>query len=159
MQHTKQLSVALSIVTLAGVTVAGAALAQEHSIQRSQLPPAVAKTFQAQSEGAQIKGFAREKEHGKTYYEAKTMMNGHSKTIQTDADGEVTEFEEWVAMDSLPAEVKTGLKTKAGKGKITKVESLTKHDKLVAYEAQVMTSGKHFEIQVGPTGETLDHEE
>jgi hypothetical protein len=60
---------------------------------------------------------------------------------------------------SLPAAVKDGLQTKAGKGKLVKVESLTKHDKLVAYEAQVNTNGKKSEVQVGPDGKALDHEE
>jgi hypothetical protein len=55
--------------------------------------------------------------------------------------------------------VKVTLDAKAGKGKITKIESITKHNKLVAYEAQVMTNGKHSEIQVGPDGAPLDHEE
>ena len=40
-----------------------------------------------------------------------------------------------------------------------KVESLTKHDKLVAYEAKVQANGKKNEIQVGPDGKPLDHEE
>ena len=40
-----------------------------------------------------------------------------------------------------------------------KVESITKHDKVVAYEAQVITNGKRSEVQVGPDGKPLDHEE
>jgi hypothetical protein len=59
----------------------------------------------------------------------------------------------------LPAAVKAGLLGKAGKGKITRVESLTKKGKLVAYEAQVNTNGKKSEAQVGPEGQPLDHKE
>jgi hypothetical protein len=55
--------------------------------------------------------------------------------------------------------VKAGLQSKAGSGKILKVESITKHDKLVAYEAKLTTNGKKSEIQVGPNGKPLDHEE
>jgi hypothetical protein len=36
---------------------------------------------------------------------------------------------------------------------------LTKHDKLVAYEAKVQTAGKKKEIQVDPDGKPLAHEE
>jgi hypothetical protein len=39
------------------------------------------------------------------------------------------------------------------------VESLTKKGKLVAYEAKVNTGGKKSEVQVGPDGKPLDHEE
>ena len=75
------------------------------------------------------------------------------------ADGSIVEIEEQVALDSLAPVVKAGLQTKAGKGKILKVESLTKKDKLVAYEAQVDTNGKKSEVQIGPDGKPLDHEE
>jgi hypothetical protein len=40
-----------------------------------------------------------------------------------------------------------------------KVESLTKKEKLVAYEAKVETAGKKSQIQVGRDGKPLDHEE
>jgi len=71
----------------------------------------------------------------------------------------IVEVEEEVSIDSLSDGVKAGLSTKAGGGKILKVESLTKNGKLVAYEAKVETAGKKTEIQVGPDGKALDHEE
>ena len=142
-----------------GLLLAAAASAQEKKIKRSDLPPAVEKTVAAQSEGATIKGFSTEKEKGETFYEAEMMVNGHSKDVLIAADGTVVEVEEQVVLDSLSADVKAGLQAKAGKGKILKVESLTKKGKLVAYEAQVDTNGKKSEVQVGPDGKPLDHEE
>ena len=139
--------------------LAGNASAQEKKIKRSDLPPAVEKTVAVQSAGATIRGFSTEKENGQTLYEAELMVNGHSKDISMTADGSIVEIEEQVALDSLPAEVKAGLQAKAGTGKILKVESLTKKDKLVAYEAKVETNGKKTEVQVGPDGKPLDHEE
>jgi hypothetical protein len=138
---------------------AGAGFAQEKHIKRTDLPPAVEKTVAAESAGATIKGFSTEKEKGETFYEAEMMVNGHSKDVLIDASGAVVEVEEEVAMDKLPSDVKAGLEAKAGKGKIVKVESLTKKGKLVAYEAQVLTNGKKGEVQVGPDGKPLDHEE
>jgi hypothetical protein len=76
-----------------------------------------------------------------------------------DANGVVVEVEEQVALDSLPTAVRDGLQAKAVKGKLIKVESITKHDKLVAYEAKVVTDGRKSEVQVGPDGKPLDHEE
>jgi len=135
------------------------ALAQEKKIQRSDLPPAVEKTVEAQSRGATIRGFSQEKENGQTFYEAEMTVNGHSKDVLIDSNGAIAEVEEEVPLNSLPPEVKEGLQAKAGKGKLTKVESLTKHNQLVAYEAKVLTDGKKSEIQVGPDGKPLDHEE
>ena len=142
-----------------GLLLAGTASAQEKKIKRSDLPPAVEKTVAAQSAGATIRGFSTEKEKGQILYEVEMTVNGHSKDISMAADGSIVEVEEQVALDSLSPEVKAGLLAKAGKGKILKVESLTKKDKLVAYEAQVETNGKKSEVQVGPDGKPLDHEE
>jgi hypothetical protein len=135
------------------------AFAQEKKIQRADLPPAVEKTVAAQSEGATIKGFSQEKEKGQTYFEAEMTVSGHTKDVLIDANGAIVEVEEQVQFDSLPPAVKDALQAKAGAGKILRVESLTKHDKLVAYEAVVQTAGKKKEIQIGPDGKPLDHEE
>jgi hypothetical protein len=149
------------MLLVAGLSVAGICSAQEQEkkIKRSDLPPAVEKTVVAESAGATIKGFNEEKEKGQTFYEAEMTVNGHTKDVLIDASGTVVEVEEEVALDSLSAEVKAGLQAKAGKGKISKVESLTKKGKLVAYEAKVNTGGKKSEVQVGPDGKPLDHEE
>ena len=149
------------IAVIAAIVYAVALPAQEHEkkINRSDLPPAVEKTVAAQTQGATIRGFNEEKENGKTYYEAELMVNGKSKDILVDPTGAIVEIEEQVDFSSLPAAVQGGLRAKAGSGKLAKVESITKHNKLVAYEAKVVTGGKRSEIQVGPDGKPLDHEE
>jgi hypothetical protein len=149
----------LAALVAGGLLFAGIATAQEKKIKRSDLPPAVEKTVAAQSAGATIRGFSSEVENGQTLYEAELMVHGHSKDVLMAADGSIVEVEEQVALDSLSPEVKAGLQAKAGKGKILKVESITKKNKLVAYEAKVDTGGKKSEVQVGPDGKPLDHEE
>jgi hypothetical protein len=148
-----------NFAVVAALSLTTIALAQEKKIDRKDLPPAVEKTVAAQSQGATIKGFSQEKENGQLNYEAEMTVNGHSKDVLIDPKGEVVEVEEQVPLESLPTTVREVLQTKAGSGKILKVESLTKHDKLVAYEAVVQTAGKKKEIQVGPDGEQLAHEE
>jgi hypothetical protein len=148
-----------AVILIAGLVFAASAGAQERKIKRSDLPPAVEKTVAAQSAGATVKGFSKENERGQTYYEAEMVVKGHTKDILMDANGAIVEVEEEVAMDALPAEVKAGLQAKAGEGKLVKVETITKKDKLVAYEAQVTKGAKKSEVQVGPDGKPLDHEE
>ena len=150
--------VAVTLVA-AGLAIASASYAQEKKIKREELPAAVEKTVVEQSKGATVKGFSKEIEKGKTYFEAELVVNGHGKDILMDENGKVVEVEEEVALDSLPAAVREGLERAAGSGKISKVESLTKGGKLVAYEAAVKTAGKRSEIQVGPDGQKLDHQE
>lgn len=149
----------LTLILTLSLSCIAVAEEQEKKIQRADLPPVVEKTVATQSQGASIKGFSQEKENGQTFFEAEMTVNGHSKDVLIDATGTVVEVEEQVTLESLPAAVKTALQSQADKGKILKVESLTKHNKLVAYEAKVQMDGKKKEIQVGPDGKQLDHEE
>jgi hypothetical protein len=152
-----KLSFALIIAQL--FFLAGTIAAQEKQIQRSDLPAPVQKTADEQSKGATITGYKKEVEAGKPAYEVKMTVDGHSKDVTIDPSGALLEIEEQVAPESLPAAVRDGLQKKAGAGKITKVESITKHGKIVAYEAKVLTAGKKSEVQVGPDGKPLAHEE
>jgi hypothetical protein len=142
---------------LGAVTAAGA---QERKIMRSELPPAVAATVDRETKGATIKGFTTEREHGRTMYEAETVVNGRTRDIEIAQNGQVNEVEEELDMASLPATVQEALSAKAaGGGRIAKVESLTKDGKLVAYEAAMVKNGRLSEFQVGPNGGALAHEE
>jgi uncharacterized membrane protein YkoI len=147
----------LSLIT--GLAVLTITQAQEKKIRREDLPPAVEKTVAGESQGATIKGFSTEVEGGKTLYEVALTVSGHGKDISMDKDGKIVEVEEEVAMDSLPPEVKAGLTKAAGSGTITRVETLAKAGKIVAYEADVKNGSKHSEVQVGPNGNKLAHEE
>jgi hypothetical protein len=86
-------------------------------------------------------------------------VTGHHKDFLMDSAGNVVEIEEQVALDSLPASVQDGLQAMARRGKMLDVESITKHGKLVAYEAQVVKNGKRTEARVGPEGNPLNNQE
>jgi hypothetical protein len=149
----------LQLLLIAGVASVLAAQAQEKRIRREELPRGVEKTVAEESKGATIRGFSTEVENGTMLYEVELTVNGHGKNISMDGDGHIVEVEEEVSMDSLAPTVKEGLTKAAGAGTISKVESLTKNGKLVAYEAAVMTRRKRSEIQVGPDGNKLAHPE
>jgi biopolymer transport protein ExbD len=147
------------IVLAVLATAAVSAAASEKRITKSDLPPAVRKTADEQAKGAVVRRYSTDNEDGRLEYEVEMVSGGHSKDVSIAADGTVLEVEEQVSLSSLSSQVRSGLAAKAGKGRITKVESITKRGSIVAYEAQVLTGGKHSEIQVGPDGKSLDHEE
>lgn len=150
----KSLTTAFVIVLTAAV-----AQAQERKIKREELPPAVEQTVARESVGATIKGFATEVEHRQRFYEASLIVNGLTKDILIDKNGNIVEVEEEVKLDSLPATVQEALKKAAGSGTIEAVESLTKNGQLVAYEGHVKQGKRRSEIQVGPNGEKLKRPE
>jgi uncharacterized membrane protein YkoI len=147
------------VLTLGVLFSAVQAQETEKKITRAQLPPQVEKTVAKESEGVTIKGFASETEHGQQFYEASLIVNGHTKDILMDSQGNIVEVEEQVTMTSLPTTVQNALQKMAGSGTITVIESLTKNGQLVAYEAHVKHGKKRSEIQVGPNGEKLKHPE
>jgi len=146
-----------TVSVVIALAICSVVAAQEKKITRAQLPAAVEKTVTRESQGATINGFATEIENGKRLYEVELTVDGHSKDISMDKNGDIVEIEEEVAMDSLPAAVQEGLRKAAGAGTIGKIESLTKRGKLVAYEAHVKTGTKRSEIQIRPNGEKLAH--
>jgi hypothetical protein len=146
----------IAMVTALVVTCAQAA---DKKLQKSQLPAAVQKTADEQSKGATVVGYSSEREKGQTVFEVTLKVDGHGKDVSMDGKGNVLEIEEEVAINTLSKDVQDALKKAAGSGALGKVESLTKGGKLVAYEAKVTRAGKKSEIQVGPKGEKLDHEE
>lgn len=150
-----------TMVFSAIIIVASAALgyASEQPIRFADLPAAVQKTAQEQCKGAAIKRYVKDNEDGQLEYEVEMTIDGHSKDVAIASDGKLLEVEEQVKLEALPATVLQGLQNKAGQGAIAKVESITKKGKIVAYEAQVRTAGRHSEIQVGPDGKALQHEE
>jgi len=148
-----------AVLTLGLLFTVSQSQAKEKQLKKSDLPPAVQAAADEQSKGATVLGYASETEDGKLLYEVQLKVNGRSRDVTMSPEGVVLEVEEEVALDKLPAEVREGLTKKAGAGKVTKVESLTKQGKLVAYEAQVNTNGKRSEVQVGPVGQALAHPE
>jgi hypothetical protein len=63
--------------------------------------------------------------------------------------------EEQVALASLSPAAKAEIVKQAGKGRILLIESITKNNAIVAYEAHVRTAGKISEIKVDPDGKPL----
>ena len=149
----------MMVATGAAMGIAATAAAQDHKIMRADLPVAVEQTVQKETAGAVIKGFATEMEQGKVTYEVLTILNGHTRDLSIAKNGTLLEIEEEVAMQTLPGSVQDALHKKLAGGVLTKVESLTKRGKLVAYEVSYTAAGKHREAQVGPAGERLLHQE
>lgn len=153
--HVRAGAFALAVSVIAAGTAAG----QERKITRADLPAAVERSVAAQSQGATIRGFTEEKEDGQTFYGVEMIVGGHTKDLRIDASGVVVEIDEQVALNALPAPVRAALVARAGGGRITSVESITKRGRLVAYAAHVETGRTRSAIQVGPDGKPLAQEQ
>jgi hypothetical protein len=150
-------------VLMAGLLITGSAFARGRKIERSELPAAVERTLQSESQGAAVKGLSIEND-GQIHYKAKLKVDGHSKEVLINPNGDVLMVKEQVPVKALPPEVKAGLKAKAGffgfAGRIDKVESITRNGRLEGYEARVDTpvpfvagmSSQSHTVRVDPDG-------
>jgi len=139
----------LLVTLLAVALLAGAA---EQKLALKDLPPAVQKTVQDQTKGADIKAISKETENGKTSYEIETMVNGKHRDFDIDAHGAVTELEEETALDDLPPAARSAIQKKVAGGKIGIVETVTRGT-TTSYEAQYTgKDGKKHEVRVKPDG-------
>ena len=137
------------------VLAAAPSLAAEKTVHRKDLPPGVQKTVDEQSRGATIRGFSRETEGGKTYFEAELNVNGHTKDVLMDPDGRIVEVEEEIPLDSLPAAVRSEFQKQAGRHRVVSVESITKGGAIVAYEAHIRKGLKTSEVKLSPEGKPV----
>jgi uncharacterized membrane protein YkoI len=137
--------------------LAGTTLAQEteRPARMKDLPQAVQATVREQSRGAVLLGLSVETENGQTFYEASLRVRGRVRDVLIDANGNVVEVEEQVTLASLTPAARAEILRQAGKGKILLIESITKNNAIVAYEAHVKTAGKISEIKVDPGGKPL----
>jgi len=140
--------------------MAGAVLAQEteRPARMKDLPQVVQSTVREQSRGAVVRGLSIETEKGQTFYEASLKIKGRIRDVLIDADGNVVEIEDQITLASIPPAAKAEIVKQAGKGRILTVESITKNNAIVAYEAHVKTAGKISEIKVDPDGKSLPPE-
>jgi hypothetical protein len=127
------------------------AFAGETSVKMKDLPPAVQKTVEEQTRGAQIKGLSKEIEKGTTTYEVETMLNGKARDLLIDSTGALVSVEEPVAIDTIPAAAKAAIEKLAAGGKIKSIESVTKGP-TVSYEAVIVKGLKKSEVVVGADG-------
>src|SRR5947208_3338276 len=120
------IAVALSLLSLS-------AAAQEKKITGNQVPAAVIAAFKTSYPNATIRGYAREKENGKVFYEIESREGTTQRDVLYNPDGTVAEIEESIAPTDLPAAAQEAIHKKYPKAVISLAEKTTAGDK-VGYE-------------------------
>jgi hypothetical protein len=127
----------------------------ETRVTMKDLPAPVQQAVKELSKGAVMRGLTKEVENGQTFYEVELSVKGHTRDVLIDPAGKVVEIEEQTPLNSLPPAVKSAIVKRAGKGRIMLVESITKENSIVAYEAHIKIAGKILEFKVDPNGNPI----
>jgi hypothetical protein len=143
-------------VTLIVLVVLGIdANAQEKKISKKEVPQAVISAFEKVYPKATMRGFAREVERGKVYYEVESVDGNTTRDLLYSADGTVYEIEEGVATGDLPEAVKSAISAKYPDGKILKAEKTT-HGTAMQYEIRIQSGKSRVGMTVDPAGKVIE---
>ena len=138
-----------SVLTL--IFCSATAVASEKQITYDDLPAAVQKTAQRETNGATVRRYSKEVENGKVEYEVEMIVAGKSKDISIDLSGKVVEIEQQVSLDAVPVAAMAAIRKGAAGGSIRKIEQVSSNSE-IAYEAQILNNGQHREIRVHADG-------
>lgn len=146
----KRFSVLAAAVSLFSLS----AVAQEKKITAKDVPATVTAAFRNSYPNATIRGYAREKEHGKVFYEIESREGTISRDVLYNADGSVAEIEESIAATDLPAEAQQAIHQKYPKAVISLAEKTTAGEK-ITYEVSARQGKKRISMEFDASGKVL----
>ena len=146
--------VRLGFVTVIVSLLSFIAFAQEVKLKKKQVPRAVISAFESAYPQATIRGFAREKENGKVYYEVESGEGQMTRDVLYNPDGTVAEIEESIPAGDLPADAQEALRAKYPGSVVTKVERITRGN-VTEYEAHAKLGKKSVSMEFDSSGKPL----
>ncbi len=130
---------------------------KEQKLTKKDLPAAVLASFEKSYPKAEIKEVGKETKDSVTTFEIVSVDGKAKRTVAYLADGTLTEIEEVVSEKDLPDAAKQSLAKDYPKGKVEKIEKVTKGD-VVTYEAKVVSGKEQTEVVFDSTGKLVKSE-
>ena len=130
------------------------AAAQEQKVVAKDVPAAVIKAFKAAYPNATIRGYAKEKENGKLYYEIESLDGSTARDLLYNPDGTLAETEETIAASDLPAAAQQALQKQYPKAVVSKAEKTTAGEK-ITYEVSARQGKRRISMEFDASGKVL----
>jgi uncharacterized membrane protein YkoI len=130
----------------------------EEKVTIDKIPAAAAKALKEQAGDAKITELSKEKDEGKTVFEATFKKNGRVHDVTVDEKGKLLSDEETIPVGEAPAAIKEAIEREHAGAKIEKLERITEDGK-TSYEALVSSKGKREEIKFDDKGKVVERED
>jgi hypothetical protein len=144
----------ITSIAIGILTVSICASAQESKLREKDVPQAVIAAFKSAYPNATIRGYAKEKENGKLFYEIESTDGATMRDVLYHPDGAVAEIEETVAANELPGEAQTVIQQKYPGAVVSKAEKTTQGDK-VEYEVSARRGKQRISLVFDGNGKLL----
>jgi uncharacterized membrane protein YkoI len=142
------------LITVGLLLLSLSASAQESKVTEKDMPQPVLAAFKSAYPNATVRGYAKEKEKGKVFYEIESTDGATMRDISYHPDGTVAEVEETVAATDLPAAAQKVIQTKYPRAVVTKAEKATAGDK-VSYEVSAKRGKQKISLAFDAEGKLL----
>jgi Putative beta-lactamase-inhibitor-like, PepSY-like len=143
-----------SLMAIGVLLASSSVFAQESKIQEKDVPAAVIAAFKSAYPNATVRGYAKEKEKGKLFYEIESKDGATMRDLLYNADGTVAEIEETIAATDLPAEAQQLIKSKYPKGVVSRAEKVTEGS-TIKYEVSIRNGKRRTGLAFDADGKLL----
>jgi hypothetical protein len=154
-------AIAVAAAILSTGSVMGAekkdAEGKEAKLTKKDLPASVMAAFTKSYPKAVIKEVSRETEDSTTIFEIESVDGTVKRTLSYTPDGSVSEIEEVTALENLPAAVRGAISKDYAKGKLERIEKVTKGDS-TTFEILVTLDKVRSEVVYDSVGKVLETE-
>lgn len=129
----------------------------EKSIQRKDMPKVVLAAFAKSYPTATIKGYAMEKDGGKTVYEIESKDGKVSRDVLYNPDGVVIVVEESLPYSEVPQPVRDAVSKNYPDSKVARCEKLIRGSS-TQFEVLLKSGKRKLELVYEPNGEEVEKE-
>jgi hypothetical protein len=131
---------------------------KEEKVSLEKLPPPVARALKEQAGGEKITDISKEKDEGRTVYEATFKRNGRVHDVTVDEKGKLVSVEETIPTSEAPKAIRDAIEREFSGGKVEKLERIKEGGK-TNFEALLSGNKKREEIKFSEDGKVLEREE
>ena len=143
-----------TLIAIGLLLVSLSASAQESKIREKDVPQVVIAAFKSAYPNATVRGYAKEKEKGKLFYEIESKDGATIRDLLYNPDGTVAEIEETISVTDLPAEAQQLIKSKYPKAVVTRAEKVTEGDK-IKYDVSARSGKRRISLSFDADGKLL----
>jgi Putative beta-lactamase-inhibitor-like, PepSY-like len=135
------------------------AYAGDQKVPLDKLPEEVVKAVTSKFPKAKMESAVKATADGKTSYEVTLKAGKFGIDVTVTSEGKIVQVEKEMAFADLPKPVAAAFNARYPKGKVKRIEELSKEDRIISYEFLIEAAEKTLEGYFDPQGKFLQEKD